>query len=103
MVGMLHLLLESSDDNIDYHLQLAGALTFLTNISDEKQYFTYDWGRTLGIAGSGDSEPGAAFRVKVQRHPKDLSTMRIELGGSVGYQSNQVIGSALLSFVFPID
>lgn len=91
------------DNEIDYHLRMDGAITFLTNVSDEDQYLTYDWGRTLGIPGSGDSEPGLAFRMNLRRQPKDTNRMRIELGGSVGYQSEEVTYSALLSFLFPFD
>ena len=91
------------DNEIDYRLRMAGAVTFLTNVSDEDQYFTYEWGRTLAIAGSGDSEPGVALRMNLRRQPKDTSRMQMELGGSVGYQSEEITYSALLSFLFPFD
>lgn len=90
-----------TDEAVDYHLQLAGVLSFLTNIIDETQYFTYSWGATLGIGSSGESEPGIAFRFGLKRQPKDVSKMRIEVGGSAGYQAEELTYSALLSFIFP--
>ncbi len=89
------------EQEIDYRLMLAGALTFLTNISDEKQYFTYIWGSTLGIGSSGDDEFGGEVRLGLKRRPKDGSKMRVELAGSAGYQSEVFIYSALLNFIFP--
>lgn len=92
-----------TSQTIDYHLQIAGALTFLSNISDEAQHFTYDWGRTMAIAGSGDQEYGAALHFGVKRKPKNPNKMRVELSGTTGYQSELFTYSTLLNFTFPFE
>ncbi len=60
-----------ASEDIDYRLALAGVVTFLSSIFDDRQEFTYVWGDTLAIGSSGKSEPELAFRFGLKRNPKD--------------------------------
>ncbi|MCK5517233.1 MAG: autotransporter domain-containing protein [Desulfobulbaceae bacterium] len=77
------------------------ALTFLDNIADEDQRFTYYWNRTLGISSKGDEEFGGALRFGLFWKPKDPNAWRVSASLDVGYLSEQVNHSTILTFVLP--
>ncbi len=88
-------------EEVDYLFDTAGVVTFLANLSDEEQRFTYHWGSAYGIGSSDEPEPGLALRLGLKRKPKDPNKMRIELAGSAGYQAEVFTYSGMLNFVFP--
>ncbi|MCK5069038.1 MAG: hypothetical protein KAR01_00805, partial [Desulfocapsa sp.] len=77
------------------------AMTFLDNISDEKQHFTYYWDTTLGIASKGETEIGGALRFGLFWKPKDPDAWRVSASFNVGYLSEQVNHSSILTFTLP--
>lgn len=90
-----------TDQQNTWGIESAVALTFLANIADEDQQFTYYWGKTLGLSSKGDEEIGGALRFGLFWKPKDPNAWRVSASVDVGYLSEQVNHSTVLTFVVP--